>query len=99
MSLLTKGVSTLSQLLIDADKDWAGHLIKNLGAPVDDADALRRADALLKFATFTTKPPAGPEYEGEIIRVRSGAGAKTYIYTCVQNSANGWEWVQLGVTT
>jgi len=48
VSLLTKGVSTLSQLLIDADKDWAGHLIKNLGAPVDDADALRRGDALLR---------------------------------------------------
>ena len=64
----------------------------------DDVDMgnkrLKRVDA-----TRTSKPTAGPDWEGEIIRVRSGAGAKTYIYTCVQNSADGWEWVQIGVST
>ena len=48
MSLLTKGVTTLSELGIDVDMDWLGHLIKNLGAPVDDGDAVRRQDAILK---------------------------------------------------
>ena len=48
MSLLTKNVSGLSGLEIDADKNWQGHLIKNLGLPVDEADALRKQDAILK---------------------------------------------------
>lgn len=52
MSLLTKPMTGLSGLAIDTDKDWQGHLIKNLGQPVDDADALRKQDALLK-ALFT----------------------------------------------
>lgn len=48
MSLLTKGVTRLSELGVDVDKDWLGHLIKNLGEPVDDGDALRRQDAVLR---------------------------------------------------
>ncbi len=48
MSLLTKGVSKLSGLEVDVDKDWLGHLIKNLGEPVEDGDALRKQDAVLK---------------------------------------------------
>ena len=50
MSLLTKtgGGGSLSALAIDADKDWLGRLIKNLGLPVDDTDALRKQDAVLK---------------------------------------------------
>lgn len=48
MSLLTKGVTRLSGLDIDMDKDWLGHLIKNLGDPVEDGDALRKQDAVLK---------------------------------------------------
>jgi len=34
----------LSRLKIDVDKDWAGYKIKNLGAPVDPSDALRKTD-------------------------------------------------------
>ncbi len=34
----------LSLVTIDVDKDWASHLIKNLGAPVDVNDALRKAE-------------------------------------------------------
>ncbi|AII60187.1 hypothetical protein X793_03630 [Dehalococcoides mccartyi CG4] len=48
MSLLTKSGGGLSGLAIDADKDWQGRLIKNLGLPVNDADALRKQDAILK---------------------------------------------------
>lgn len=32
----------LSNLIIDADKDWGGHRIKNLGEPVDPNDAARK---------------------------------------------------------
>jgi hypothetical protein len=35
------GVSRLSELIIDVDKDWAGYRIRNLGEPVDTGDALR----------------------------------------------------------
>jgi len=52
MSLLAKNSSSLSGLVIDADKNWQGHLIKNLRSPIDDADALRKQDAILK-ALFT----------------------------------------------
>jgi len=38
------GVTKLSQLQIDVSKDWAGYLIKNLGAPVDANDAIRKTD-------------------------------------------------------
>jgi hypothetical protein len=48
MSLLPRGVTGLSGLAVDSDKDWLGHLIKNLGAPADESDALRKQDAVLR---------------------------------------------------
>ena len=55
MSLLTKaGISKLSELEIDANKDWGAYLIKNLGVAVDDADALRKVQAILE-ALLTTQ--------------------------------------------
>ena len=42
MSLLIKGVSRLSQLIIDCDKDWQGYPISNIGAPPADLDVLAR---------------------------------------------------------
>jgi hypothetical protein len=48
MSLLTRGTNRLSQLEIDVSKDWAGHLIKNIGPAADSADALRKVDAILQ---------------------------------------------------
>ncbi|MEM2313129.1 MAG: hypothetical protein QXP83_07890 [Candidatus Nezhaarchaeales archaeon] len=35
------GVTKLSELIIDINKDWLGRVIKNLGAPVDAGDAVR----------------------------------------------------------
>lgn len=65
MSLLTKGINKLSGLEIDVSKNWAGHLIKNLGPAAEDADALRKAEAVLQ-AVMATK--------GDIIfRGESGA--------------------------
>jgi hypothetical protein len=43
-STIGGGISKLSELIIDADKDWLGFKIKNLGAPTDSSDALRLAD-------------------------------------------------------
>jgi len=57
MSLLTKatgGIKKLSEMEIDVSKDWAGYLLKNIGAAVDDTDALRSAQAVLQ-AVMTTK--------------------------------------------
>jgi len=38
------GITKLSELTIDVDKDWGGYPISNLGAPTADGDALRRGD-------------------------------------------------------
>jgi len=43
-STIGGGISNLSALTIDVDKDWARHVIKNLGAPVDSGDAARKGD-------------------------------------------------------
>lgn len=48
MSLLSKGINKLSQLEIDISKDWAGQLIKNLQAAVDDNDAVRKSQVILQ---------------------------------------------------
>jgi len=47
VSLLTKGVTRLSGLDTDVDKDWLGCVIKNLGEPVEDGDMIRKQDAVL----------------------------------------------------
>ena len=47
MSLLVRGgITTLSQLTIDGDKDWNGCKITNLGAPTTADDVLRRRASL-----------------------------------------------------
>lgn len=48
MSLLTKGINKLSGLEIDADKDWGGRPIKNLGPAVDGSDALVKSQGILQ---------------------------------------------------
>lgn len=47
----------------------------------------------------TSDPTADAAHLGRIIRVRAGAGAKTYLKCCVQNDANGYEWIQIGIST
>jgi hypothetical protein len=46
VSILIKGVSKLSGLEIDIAKDWAANRIRNLGQPIDNADAMRKQDVL-----------------------------------------------------
>ena len=38
------GVTKLSELEIDTEKDWGGYRIQYLGAPMEDEDAVRRAN-------------------------------------------------------
>jgi len=38
------GITKLSELTIDIDKNWGGYKIKNLGAPVDTGDAIRKTE-------------------------------------------------------
>jgi len=44
------GISKLSELTIDVDKDWEGHIIKNLGAPTSPTDSARPKDIPLYLA-------------------------------------------------
>ncbi len=36
---------------------------------------------------------------GRIMRERTGAGQVTKVFICVENAADGYEWVQLGIST
>jgi hypothetical protein len=67
LSLLTRGINKLSGLEIDVSKDWAGHLIKNIGPAIDSADALRKVDAILQAVMPTLR---------EILSFRGDSGAE-----------------------
>jgi len=54
-----EGVTKLSELEIDVDKDWAGRVIKNLGAPVDASDAIRKIDLDAHRVTSPIDHPDG----------------------------------------
>ena len=75
MSLLTKagGISKLSELEIDTSKDWAGHLLKNIGTAVDDTDAVRKAQAILQ-AIISTKGDIMFRGDSEAERLAPDAG-------------------------
>ena len=76
MSLLIKvggGISKLSQLEIDTDKDWGSYLIRNLGAAVDSSDALRKAQAILQ-SVMTTKGDILARDTSEANRLSPNAG-------------------------
>jgi hypothetical protein len=40
----TGGITRLSELEIDTEKDWGGYRVQYLGAPIEDEDAARRVD-------------------------------------------------------
>ncbi|MBA7468600.1 hypothetical protein ES707_03851 [subsurface metagenome] len=44
-------------------------------------------------------PAAAAGNLGRFMRERTGAGQATKVYVCMQNSADGYEWVQLGIST
>jgi hypothetical protein len=45
------------------------------------------------------KPAAGAEYEGQIIRTSGSTGEGTWVWICVINSADSYEWIQLGMSS
>lgn len=47
----------------------------------------------------SSRPAADSSIAGREIRYRHSAGGPTLRQVCEQNSANGWEWLTLGVTT
>jgi len=57
--LLKKFKPKLSRLIIDVDKDWMGHVIKNLGTPIDPYDALRLAELNIHKSTIPLDHPDG----------------------------------------
>lgn len=84
MSLLSKGINRLSQLEVDVSKDWAGRLIKNLGAAVDDSDAVRKAQAILQSA-MTGRGDILYRGDSEAIRLGASYG-NGYNFLHVKNS-------------
>jgi hypothetical protein len=44
-------------------------------------------------------PTAGASYEGMFYRSGGAGSHKTYLFVCMQNTAGGWEWVQVAVTS
>jgi len=47
----------------------------------------------------TGLPAAAAGNVGRIMREKSAAGQATKVYICVENSADGYEWIQLGIST
>lgn len=53
----------------------------------------------LPFPAFTSKPTPSASYLNKQIVVRAGVGEKSYIFVCVLNDADIYEWIQTGVST
>ena len=47
----------------------------------------------------TDKPTASASNEGQIIVASGGTGDKSYVYICLCNDADGYEWIQLAIST
>ncbi|GAJ03917.1 unnamed protein product, partial [marine sediment metagenome] len=47
----------------------------------------------------TSLPAAAVGDLGRFMRERTDAGQATKVFICMQNSADGYEWVQLGIST
>ena len=46
---------------------------------------------------YPTRPVAS-NHQGEIIRTSGSAGVATYVYMAVKDSADAWNWMQMGIT-
>jgi hypothetical protein len=94
VSLLSKGTNRLSQLDIDVSKDWAGQLIKNLGAAVDSNDAVRKTQAILQ-SVMTNKGDFVYRGDSEAVRLAAKYGVG-YNFLHMKNSGQlEPEWVDI----
>ena len=48
---------------------------------------------------LASRPGAAAGYAGALWCTREGAGTKEKVWVCMQNDANGYEWVQVAITT
>lgn len=92
MSLLVKaGITKLSELGIDISKDWGAYLIKNLGVAVDNADAVRKVQAILQ-SLLTTQGDI--IHRGASVAERLGGdyGSGYNYLHCINTGQFGVEW-------
>jgi len=47
----------------------------------------------------TNKPAASASYEGRMILTSGGTGKKSWIWVCVHNDDNNYEWIQIGISS
>jgi len=75
------GISKLSELVIDTDKDWGGYVIKNLGAPVDPNDAARKTDVDTVQSNLDSHISASPidHPDGSVTTAKIADGAVTEV--------------------
>jgi len=78
---MDSGIRALSSIYIDADKDWAGKKIENLGAPDTDYDALRYIKIAGKF-TFDSRLDDMEAHQGV-------ASDGTYLYNSLGSAGVG----------
>ena len=93
---------------------FAGNIISGLADPTFNSGAANKhyvnypdfVSSQAISGSWTTpiyrgagKPAASVGYEGKIIRTSGASGEGTWVWMCVQNSADGYEWIQLGVST
>jgi hypothetical protein len=95
VSLLVKGgITKLSELTIDTSKDWGAYLIKNLGVAVDDADALRKAQAILE-SLLTTQGDIIHRGASKAERLGGNYGMGYNFLHCINTGQFGVEWMDV----
>ena len=89
------GIRKLSQLEIDVSKDWGAYLIKNLGAAVDAADAVRKVQAILQ-SVMTARGDILWRGDSEAQRLGGDFGPHGYNFVhCIDTGKLGVEWMDV----
>ena len=52
-----------------------------------------------RLSNLAGRPAAAAALDGTFWKTREGAGTKGYLWVCMRNDANAYEWVQVGITT
>jgi len=55
--------------------------------------------APVRAEEVTTLPPASVAQLNKIVKLRSGGRAISKVYICMRNSNNGYQWVQMAIST
>jgi hypothetical protein len=74
--------------------------LSGLAAPAYSSAAVNKGYADRSYTRLHSSKPADASlYSGQIIRVSGGSTEGTWIFMSVRNTSDGWEWVQLGMST